>query len=102
MVIARNPNSGSNSHANVDALIRKGKTQENVFLGTSIEEIRETTRKERKARSAETGVDPVILRIPTNLLEKIDGVVQARPIRTPRHTWLLEAIHEKLERERGT
>jgi hypothetical protein len=25
--------------------------------------------------------------------------VEARPIRTPRHTWLLEAVYEKLERE---
>jgi hypothetical protein len=42
---------------------------------------------------------PVILRVPDEILEKVDASVQARRIKTPRHTWLLEAILEKLERE---
>jgi hypothetical protein len=45
------------------------------------------------------GAAPVLLRIPTDMLKQIDVSVEARPIRTPRHTWLLEAIHEKLQRE---
>lgn len=44
---------------------------------------------------------PVILRVPEDILEKVDASVQARRLKTPRHTWLLEAILEKLERESG-
>jgi hypothetical protein len=32
------------------------------------------------------------------MLTQIDQAVKARPIKTPRHTWLLEAIYEKLSR----
>ena len=42
---------------------------------------------------------PVIIRVPDHILERIDANVKARRIKTPRHTWLLEAVLEKLERE---
>lgn len=41
----------------------------------------------------------VVLRIPTSMLERIDAAVKAQPIKTPRHRWMLEALHEKLARE---
>lgn len=41
----------------------------------------------------------VILRVPADVMERVDRAVQARRIKTPRHTWLLEAIMEKLDRE---
>ena len=44
-------------------------------------------------------VVPVILRLPASMLRSIDQSVKDRPVRIPRHTWLLEAIHEKLSRE---
>lgn len=44
---------------------------------------------------------PIVLRVPTPLLFRVDEVVKARPIRIPRHTWLLEAVLEKLEREKA-
>jgi hypothetical protein len=40
---------------------------------------------------------PVILRLPSDLLRRIDSAVRARHVRIPRHTWLLEAVVEKLE-----
>ena len=40
----------------------------------------------------------VTLRVPSDLLRRIDEVVQSRPIRVPRHTWILEALVEKLTR----
>ncbi len=43
----------------------------------------------------------VVLRIPADLMERVDQAVQARRIKTPRHTWLLEAIMEKLDREQA-
>ena len=44
-------------------------------------------------------VAPVILRLPASMLKSIDRLVKSRPVRIPRHTWLLEAVHEKLSRE---
>ena len=44
-------------------------------------------------------VVPVILRLPASMLKSIDRAVRSRPVRIPRHTWLLEAVHEKLSRE---
>jgi len=40
----------------------------------------------------------VILRIPAHLIARVDDALHAEPLRRPRHTWLLEAILEKLER----
>ncbi len=43
----------------------------------------------------------VVLRIPADVMERVDLAVQARRIKTPRHTWLLEAIMEKLDRDKS-
>jgi len=40
----------------------------------------------------------VSLRIPASMLKEIDKAVRARPYKIPRHSWLLEAVHEKLAR----
>jgi hypothetical protein len=42
---------------------------------------------------------PVTLRLPPNVLREIDQAVAARKIKIPRHTWLLEAVAEKLDRQ---
>ena len=39
------------------------------------------------------------LRLDRELLGAIDAVPHRRKIKIPRHTWILEALHEKLERE---
>lgn len=49
--------------------------------------------------NAKTGDKPILIRIPSDALQKIDEIVIAKKIKTPRHTWLLEAVFEKLERE---
>ena len=41
----------------------------------------------------------VVLRMPKNILDQVDNAVRQRAVRIPRHTWLLEAIVEKLDRE---
>jgi hypothetical protein len=41
----------------------------------------------------------ILLRIPADTLKKVDEVVKSKQIKTPRHTWLLEAVFEKLHRE---
>lgn len=49
--------------------------------------------------AADEEVMNVQLRVPKQLVTHIDRLRAARKIKIPRHTWLLEAIHEKIERE---
>ncbi len=86
MAITRKPNaSPPRPDPDIDELIRRG--------GTAPGQGRE--------RDAESEAIAVIVRIPAKMLADIDRSVKARQIRTPRHTWLLEAIVEKLDREVG-
>jgi len=41
------------------------------------------------------------LRLDRDLLASIDAALHQRKVKIPRHTWILEALHEKLEREGG-
>lgn len=80
MAISRKPKPHIAHDAHVAALISKGGTPSSTG-------------------NSEESVSCVVLRLPTEMLQQIDACVKARPIRIPRHTWLLEAIHEKLSRE---
>ncbi len=42
---------------------------------------------------------PITVRIPVAMLRDIERMVRQRPIKTPRHTWLMEALYEKWKRE---
>ena len=58
-----------------------------------------------KAASKSKGkrnIIPVTLRLPSELSNRIEAVLQKRAFKLPRHTWLLEAVIEKLEREEGS
>ena len=81
MAITRKPKPPSKAKpprdADVERLIRKGGT---VPTGGE---------KERALS--------VQLRVPRSLLERIDSARTARTVPPSRHSWLLEAIHEKLE-----
>jgi len=78
MAITRKPK--SNPNVDVDTLINKG--------GSVV-----------KVETPKPKVMPVALRIPTDILERLEHVLASRPVRLPRHTWILEAIVEKLDRE---
>ena len=56
-------------------------------------------RQDVKAEADENATSPVVLRVPNRLLKRIDQALLSRPLKTPRHTWLLEAVLGKLERE---
>jgi hypothetical protein len=70
------------SEAEIDALIHKG-----------------LSRPEARAGSPSEEEQQVVLRLPRALLRRVDIAVKQRPLKTPRHRWLMEAILEKLERE---
>ncbi len=55
--------------------------------------------KEKADGGNQSGGKPVLIRVPAEALQKIDEIVSAKKIKTPRHTWLLEAVFEKLERD---
>jgi hypothetical protein len=82
MAIARKPvRSGPQAGGvDVEALINKG--------GSA------PTREPSKAETT-----PVVLRLPTELLEQVDSLLKARPVRIPRHTWILEAVYQKMKQE---
>ncbi len=43
----------------------------------------------------------VLLTLPGGSNTRIEKLLKARRVRIPRHTWILEAIVEKLDREEG-
>jgi uncharacterized membrane protein len=49
------------------------------------------------ANQDKAGNQKILIRIPTNLLDRVDTDLTTRPLKTPRNTWILEAILEKLE-----
>lgn len=82
MSIARKPDRKHGSAVDVEALINRGGSP-----GGS------------PAREGQAGTTPILLRIPTVMLERLEAALKSRPVKLPRHTWILEAIHEKLTRE---
>ncbi len=44
------------------------------------------------------GNEKILLRIPNDILNRVETALTARPLKTPRNTWILEAILEKLEK----
>ena len=83
MAIARKPKASidikSAAAVDINALIRKGGS-----VAGEKEEGKPT---------------PILLRLPSEVLSQVDTALKSRRIKTPRHTWILEAIVEKLERE---
>lgn len=86
MAIARKPGNSTASEQQIETLINQGGGIAPTKLG------RPTNRVERKTSN-------VLLRMPDALLSSVDDAVEARPLPTTRHTWLLEAVFEKLQRE---
>ena len=85
MSIARKPDRKEGSAVDVEALINRGGSP-----GGS---------PAREGQTGTAGTVPILLRIPPAMLERLEAVLKSRPVKLPRHTWILEAIHEKLTRE---
>jgi hypothetical protein len=83
MAITRRPKLAPSSAVDVEALINKG--------GSVAQPLNEERSASKQAQ--------VKLRLPTELLAQVDQALKGRRITIPRHTWLIEAIVEKLERE---
>jgi hydroxylamine reductase (hybrid-cluster protein) len=85
--ITRKPQAPSPEHqaheAAIQAVINKG-------LTTAQEQLAPDEEKQRQ----------VVVFIPESLLEAVDTLVKAVRPRTSRRSWLVEAIREKVERDR--
>ncbi|MEM7756916.1 MAG: hypothetical protein AAF298_02115 [Cyanobacteria bacterium P01_A01_bin.40] len=88
MSISKKPKttSSSQSEAEVQALIEKG--------GSAARQNKKNSNKKQQK-----DIVPISLRLPREFSERIETVLEKRALKIPRHTWLLEAIVEKLERE---
>jgi hypothetical protein len=95
MAIARKPTTLARAPVNVEALINRGGNPARSN-GNGHRDLPIT----KRGSVTNPDVTPVILRVPNETLAAIDADVTARRVKTPRHTWLLEAIAEKLERGR--
>lgn len=86
MAIATKPKSKPSTAIDVDALISKGGTVAGQTAPASPDAAKPAA---------------VLVRIPPHMLDGIERARAARAVRIPRHTWILEAIAEKLAREQG-
>jgi hypothetical protein len=81
MAVVKKPQPQEIRQADIEALIHKGGSP--------------------AGETVESGKDPVsvLLKVPAAMLEQVDHAAKSRPVKIPRRTWILEAIHEKLSRE---
>ncbi len=54
-----------------------------------------------REEEASAGLCRLQLRLDAGLISRVDNVRRNRLVAPSRHAWLLEAIHEKLQREEG-
>ncbi len=81
----KTPDPSLASSVDIEALINRGGS-------VALPNVAET-------QKAEKAYATVNLRLPPSLLTQIDASLDGRRVKTPRHTWILEALLEKLERE---
>lgn len=79
MAISRKPNKPDVSEATINAIIEKG--------GSVAQD------------KTDEGKKNLQLRLEADLINQIDGNRGKRTIPPSRHTWILEAIYEKLQKE---
>ncbi|MCK7582368.1 MAG: hypothetical protein MZV65_46770 [Chromatiales bacterium] len=84
MTITRKPQpsvpAGEPSPVDIDSLISKGGS---------------VPSREAESGTSKRKVTSMLLRIPGEIGQRLEQALRARPVRIPRHTWILEAIVEK-------
>jgi hypothetical protein len=85
MALSKKIQNSALKQPSVEELIMKGGSSGILEEGKTVEE--------------EEDVRRVQLRVPDAKLEQIDKMVRRRPGKLSRHTWIMEAIEEKLQRD---
>lgn len=81
------------------AISRKPKAVEKLAKEPNIEALINKGGSTAEKTVAKVEEKPILIRVPSDIIKQIDSIVSSKKIKTPRHTWLLEAVFEKLERE---
>lgn len=68
---------------------------------TSVDDFIHDAGSDAQNQDAEEQIKSLKLRIPADLLEQIDLSVKTRRPSPSRHQWILEALYQKLDTERG-
>ncbi len=86
---------------NKKSAIRKKPSQDDVenFINKGIQD-KSTANTKNSTSKSKDEISRVQLRISKGKLEEIDTALNNRKVKVSRHVWLLEAIEEKLEREK--
>ena len=92
-VISKKPKRKQLSETDIDKLISKGG---DVPTKEAVQEAR-VPRAKRKLQKKVS----VQLRLPQNVIDQIDDILDNRIVNISRHTWFLEAIESKILAERA-
>lgn len=88
--ISKKPkNTGILTEKDIDVLISKGGDVPAEQKNKNVKRAKDTGKK-----------IPVQLRLSQNLVDVIDEIIDDRVVKISRHAWFLEAIAEKIEKER--
>jgi hypothetical protein len=77
----------------IDALINKGGS---VPSAKKVEPVQAEKQQKKVLKS---GMVPIQLRLSPDVLDRIDGLIEARVIPTSRHNWFMEAVADKIKKE---
>ena len=80
------------------AIVRKPAAVPERAVEAVINQARRVPSRSAKV-SSRASRTPVVVRFESGLLERVDAAVAARDLPITRHSWILEALHEKALRE---
>lgn len=92
MPVARKPERKPVNEAEVLKVIEKG---------LDVKEEPGNGRERKKTSPEDEKETTIILRIKSGLVKRVDSARGKRQVKTPRNTWLVEAVLEKLSTERA-
>ncbi len=93
MAITAKPQKPSTPSVDVEALINKGGSVAAPLASN------ENAVADSAPQSDESETKAVLLRIPADILQTVDAQIKDKRPRVPRHTWILEAMLQRIERD---
>lgn len=76
-----------------------GQHTEVLDVGKALELVRRGGRSKRQREDDKPVERRLSLRLPEETVDRVRTAAQARPVKTPSHSWIVEAILEKLKKE---
>lgn len=76
-----------------------GHPTEALDVGKALELVRRGGRSKRQREDDRPAERRLSLRLPLETADRVRNAARARPVKTPSHSWIVEAILEKLKKE---